>query len=638
MVLFGLQMQRLMASDLAASPDCGPSAVKLTLDDGSAYFVDADELAKLLSRCSVQPDAPPAPANTLEARTVLLARLLHVGKDVHSSLRGGRVPDGQTLYDMAYKLLHRLEHGTKWLVQPDDELGKACHVDAYNLFANEQINLCTDCPGAPFFLETLGVLILNSWIREACRVVVQSKEALKFISDRGRLQWLRHGVRSKDGVLCVSVALDVWMALKIAGTGSQHLPMIADGAPARMATSKDFADKQKKIDACMVFAKRFIEQALSVRYFAWLEGADNRKALTAVIAAEQPFVAEVPCAALATLLPRFRADLTAFSGMEGCTVGLLLETKTDRRNLLTVMTCMQRGGTIGNPQNAVARAAIGFHHDWSRLAIGLAGGPIDALVPFESTATSELEALFTKRGDDAFNALLHRESLLPIVVGDKYVCPSAAGGAASHATDEGEEDGVHWSEALQRMTIPSAKRPEASHATDEGEENGVHWSNALQRMTIPSAKRPDPEASRATDEGEEEGVHWSKPLQRMTMPIVQRNDEQAKKFADEKAAKLKPLLELLPMGVSAVLAECKSVLEANQSKAAKDVVGVSLLMQEVIRSLKPNRDDLQALRAFRDWTGKSELPGMSHLLRCMNGFINATEHDLGKKAKGGPRS
>ena len=137
--------------------------------------------------------------------------------------------------------------------------------DAWNLFANEHINLCTDCPGAPFSLPTLGVLILNSWIREACRVVVHSKEALKYFSDRGRLQWLRHGVRSKDGVLCVSVALDIWMALKIAGTGGQNLPMIADGAPARMAKSKDFEDKEKKIDACMVFAKRFIEQALRVR-------------------------------------------------------------------------------------------------------------------------------------------------------------------------------------------------------------------------------------------------------------------------------------------------------------------------------------------------------------------------------------
>jgi hypothetical protein len=41
--------------------------------------------------------------------------------------------------------------------------------------------------------------------------------------------------------------------------------------------------------------------------------------------------------------------------------------------------------------------------------------------------------------------------------------------------------------------------------------------------------------------------------------------------------------------------------------------GANLLMTEVIRKLKPNRDDLQALRDFREWAGDSEIPGTPYL-------------------------
>jgi hypothetical protein len=62
------------------------------------------------------------------------------------------------------------------------------------------------------------------------------------------------------------------MALKIAGGDTTHLPMIANGSPARFAEGEDFSNASyKNADALLCFAKRYILQALLKRAYAWLE-------------------------------------------------------------------------------------------------------------------------------------------------------------------------------------------------------------------------------------------------------------------------------------------------------------------------------------------------------------------------------
>jgi hypothetical protein len=93
--------------------------------------------------------------------------------------------------------------------EPDDAEVAACHLDANQLFDKGLINLCADCPGAPFSIESDDSLLLNSWIRKANRIITQSRGGLKHLDDRGRLAILRHGVRDLDGILCISVAWDI---------------------------------------------------------------------------------------------------------------------------------------------------------------------------------------------------------------------------------------------------------------------------------------------------------------------------------------------------------------------------------------------------------------------------------------------
>ena len=147
--------------------------------------LDDAQLAALLERCSVVPNSLPD-QDDLDTRAARLASRLLVGNHMHTSLQGGRVPDPQALFEMSRKLLNRVENRITWLVDFDDDRGAACQSDAENLFEQNLINLCTDCPGAPFFLTSLGVLLLNSWIREANRVVVHSKEALKYLTPEKR--------------------------------------------------------------------------------------------------------------------------------------------------------------------------------------------------------------------------------------------------------------------------------------------------------------------------------------------------------------------------------------------------------------------------------------------------------------------
>ena len=68
-----------------------------------------------------------------------------------------------------------------------------------------------------------------------------------------------------------------------------------------------------------------------------------------------------------------------------------------------------------------------------------------------------------------------------------------ARGALSNATDPGQQDGVHHSQVLGRLTMPSSSRGAhggtLSHATDPGQQVGVHHSRVLGRLTVPSGSQ-----------------------------------------------------------------------------------------------------------------------------------------------------
>ena len=88
---------------------------------------------------------------------------------------------------------------------------------------------------------------------------------------------------------------------------------------------------------------------------------------------------------------------------------------------------------------------------------------------------------------------LHAEELIPS--GDCVLSPSSVGGMASHATDEGEEQGVHFSKKLKRMTMPSAARAETVYVAPAHE----HAETLdLKTMALPKADGGVPYAGPAS--------------------------------------------------------------------------------------------------------------------------------------------
>jgi len=105
------------------------------------------------------------------------------------------------------------------------------------------VSVSIDCPGFPFGLPSLRVLILNTWVRNNRCVVYCKEDLLASLPQRLRTHVIRHGVRT-NGVLCVSIAFDVFIALLIAGEGGKVLPMLADGIAAHnglVNETKDFS-------------------------------------------------------------------------------------------------------------------------------------------------------------------------------------------------------------------------------------------------------------------------------------------------------------------------------------------------------------------------------------------------------------
>ena len=404
------------------------------MSDGSRRLVPCEALAALLAQ-SAHLSVPQVPGwQSIDERAAKLASLLKVGIAMHWSLQGGRVPDAHTLYLMARKLLVRLEsRETPPVVQPDNAEALRLQNETYKLFEQGKITVSMDCPGFAFLFHTLAVLILNSWFRNN-RCAIYDKEHLFKVVNRkklivgppntGRAEVLRHGVRAKGGKLCVSIALNAFMADKIAPTGP--LPALADGTPAHNMTV-DFDTKQSsKIDPDMVYALAYLRQALKKRCAAWTEGMDNATAVKKLIELEQPFVAEIPCAAMAELVPHYRGNLYDYVGDRLGTMALLLDEPSD--NLLTVFTCKQMGSALCDPStmHRSANMQIHFFHEHVRAFIHVAGGPAGAMEPFDGVSRSALAALLRTPGDKAFDELLHRKGLLAPT--DCYCCPSVAGG------------------------------------------------------------------------------------------------------------------------------------------------------------------------------------------------------------------
>ena len=70
-------------------------------------MVSDEALQFIRQHCAQAPAAHPADRST---RAAGLARLLRTGDNqIHPYLRGGRAPDAQQLYNMAFRLLERLD-------------------------------------------------------------------------------------------------------------------------------------------------------------------------------------------------------------------------------------------------------------------------------------------------------------------------------------------------------------------------------------------------------------------------------------------------------------------------------------------------------------------------------------------------
>ena len=626
--------------------------IEISLPDGSKRVIAFDALRTLLEQSAQAPLPLFLEPSSIDVRAARFADLLLKGGDVHWSLQGGRVPDKPTLFRMARKLLARLERKEKLIVPHDDAEAFSLQAKTYKLFAEGKISVSIDCPGFPFLLDTIDVLLMNSWFRSSNRVAIFNKEGLYTIDhanrrkllvgppNRGRVQGLRHGVRKDDSTLCVSLAFDAFVGEKIAATGPP--PMYADGTPAHKMT-EDFNKKQSsKIDDDMIYALSFLRQALKKRRAALTQGADNRDAVSKLIIEEQPFVAEMPCAAVAELVPAFKSNLNDHVGQRLGSMALLLDEESD--NLLTVFTCFQMGSTLCNPSTMHRSANMYFHffHEFTRAFILFAGGPEDAMAPFNGVSTSELAALIRTPGDAAFNDLLHRQGMLAPT--DRYVCPSVAGGEHGgewSPYDVLEKHGVSieqasaWAEAVRAAALVSAQR--------RGEVLRTTVPQPLQAAVsaLAGSKWTPYDVLKKHGVSIEQASAWAEAVRAAALVSAQRRGEvlrttvphllQAAVSAlagskwtpyPSNLASVSNLLALRPNGMAAVLAAAKPVLLHRQ-------LAPSRFVRDVMKNQKLSVEDVVAMKEFKEWMETMVLSNPDVLLaevhRLFGGWINVLQ-------------
>ena len=193
------------------------------------------------------------------------------------------------------------------------------------------------------------------------------------------------------------------------------MALMTDGTPAHNQTV-DF-DKSKgshSIDSECAFAKASLEEALQNRRAAFVQGDENIGALTQLIKERNLFAVQLTSKGVADLVPSLCNNLAEYYGQEHISFTALLYDPMTGKQLL-VMSCMQVGTTLFNPQDIHGRGNIfhSFYDEFIRAFVVLAGGPRDVLPPYTTYGDSRLAALKKKEGADAFNMLLHEKKLLP---------------------------------------------------------------------------------------------------------------------------------------------------------------------------------------------------------------------------------
>ena len=395
----------------------------------------------------------------------------------------------QTMYMLETLLTFRSEdHLVTHNTMPDE----LC-MTARTLLQTGKASVSLDDPAAALRMETRAWGKCNSWVRAGNAHVVTDDKDVRAVDNITKIDSLRNGFKDDpEPRVCVSVALDGLFLLSSSTGPDSPAAYALDLIPCHNQR-KDFDEESGStaIDEGKVFAKAAIGNAAERHRGLYLEGKDSLDALRDVIREEELVVVPLSDPMIAVLVPDYDKNLRARTSADKTFAPAIITLHPKTENVCVFFHSTQMGTAIASP-SVIHRAGdfgISFFHEFSRAYLTLVGAPnVEAVFPvFTTVEDSPLHKLLTPKGAAEFTKLFQQHRLLP--PGRVLMAPGTAAGKASHATDEGEEKGVHYSEQLQRKTMSSAERAEASNATDEGEEKGVHYSEHLQRKTMSLADR-----------------------------------------------------------------------------------------------------------------------------------------------------
>ena len=387
-----------------------------------------------------------------------------------SSLRGGKVVTAEAKEEILAQVINsvqKMTNGELETIRPPEGYEKQMHDIVKERFEKEEIKVAL---GEYPELNTLPVSLVNTWSRGENSKMITSAKGLVCVSNPTDADAISHGIRpdAKRGErVCLTVALDATLAVAIAANQpGADMPWMVDGTPYHTQTV-DFDESSGSTVSDDAAAKLYIREGLERRRLLFLQGVENWKAFSAVIAEDGLEVVELTDEALEPLLGSCDGLQRTIHGMGWASMQSVAAVRAAAGggNVSLVITSVQIASTISHPGSIHrdANSKIPFLHGWMRMVALLAGARDDTFPRFTTVADSPLHALLTKHGASLCTELLRAQKLLSDT--QRFISPGEAGSEASNATDEGQEPGVHYSRRMKKLTMSTKARSEPAHAS-----------------------------------------------------------------------------------------------------------------------------------------------------------------------------